>query len=276
MSERNQQRPEHANTRTSDTVRVIAVLTVLAVLLVVGYVLDAPAYLHQALLWVESLGIWGPVLFALLYIVITVALIPGSIFTIGGGAVFGVIPGTIYVSVGATIGATCAFLLGRTLMRDWVERRVQGSPKLKAVDEAVEREGGRIVFLLRLSPLVPFSISNYVYGLTKVQLGSYVLATWIGMIPGILLYAYIGSLVQRFAELGATEQATTTGEWVMYIVGLIATVIATVRITIVARRALAARVPDDELTDEAADDKDPDNESQNNEGPNNEEAQAVS
>ena len=270
MADRNQQQPEKANTRTRDTVRVIAVLTVLAVLLVVGYVLDAPAYLHQALMWVESLGIWGPVLFALLYIVITVALIPGSIFTIGGGAVFGVIPGTIYVSVGATVGATCAFLLGRTLMRDWVERRVQGSPKLKAVDEAVEREGGRIVFLLRLSPLVPFSISNYVYGLTKVRLGSYVLATWIGMIPGILLYAYIGSLVQRFAELGAAEQATTTGEWVMYIVGLIATVIATVRITIVARRALAARVPEEQPAAEG-----PDNGSRNNEGSDNKEAQAV-
>ena len=240
------------STRRRDTIRVAAVAVLLAILLTVGYLLDAPRYLQQALQWLEGLGYWGPVLFAVIYVIITVLLIPGSILTLGAGAVFGVIPGTIYTSVGSTIGATCAFLLGRTLMRDWVERKVKSSPKLQAVDEAVEREGGRIVFLLRLSPLVPFSISNYVYGLTRIRLGAYVLASWIGMIPGTLLYAYIGSLVQRFAELGAAEQTTTTGEWIMYIVGLIATIIATVRITIVARRALAAKGPADELADAGA------------------------
>ncbi|MFP4642821.1 MAG: TVP38/TMEM64 family protein [Spirochaetales bacterium] len=239
------QASERDSTRGRDTVRVIVAVAVLAALLSVGYVLEVPAYLQQALRWVEGLGFWGPVLFAILYVAITVLLIPGSILTFGAGAVFGVVPGAIYTSVGATIGATFAFLLGRTLMRGWVEKRVSASPKLKAVDEAVEREGGRIVLLLRLSPLVPYNLSNYIYGLTKVRLGAYVLASWIGMLPGILLYAYIGSLVQRFAELGAAQQTTTTGEWIMYIVGLIATLIATVRITIVARRALAARVPDE-------------------------------
>ena len=250
MSDFEQQKPENAGTRGRDTMRVAVVAVVLAALLVVGYLLDAPSYVQQALRWVEGLGFWGPVLFVALYVLITVMLVPALIMTIGGGAVFGVLPGTIYASVGATIGATLAFLLGRTLLRGWVERQVQASPKLKAVDEAVEREGGRIVFLLRLSPLVPFSISNYVYGLTRVRLGSYVLASWIGMIPGVLLYAYIGSLAQRFAELGAAEQTTTNAEWIMYIVGLVATVIATVRITVVARRALAGRSKDDRLVPE--------------------------
>ena len=250
MSDPEHQQSEKNSARGRDTMKVVIAVAVIAALLVVGYVLEVPAYLQQALRWVEGLGLWGPVLFAALYVVVTVSLIPGSILTIGAGAVFGVIPGTIYTSVGATIGATFAFLLGRTLMRGWVEKRVNASPKLKAVDEAVEREGGRIVFLLRLSPLVPYNLSNYIYGLTKVGLGSYILASWIGMIPGILLYSYIGSLVQRFAELGAAQQTTTTGEWVMYIVGLIATVIATVRITIVARRALAAKVPDERLKDD--------------------------
>ncbi|TVQ37023.1 MAG: TVP38/TMEM64 family protein [Spirochaetaceae bacterium] len=209
-----------------------------ALLLMLGWALDAPRHLHSALLWVDGLGLWGPVVYVLIYILICVLLIPGSILTLGAGAVFGVVRGSIYTSVGSTLGATIAFLVGRFLLRDWVRQRVESSPRLVAVDEAVGREGAKIVFLLRMSPLVPFSISNYVYGLTRVKTSSYVLASWAGMIPGTVMYVYIGSLARRLAELGAAGRSTTPMEWALYVFGLIATIVATARVTVVAKRAL--------------------------------------
>lgn len=213
----------------------------LVALLVLGYVLDAPTHLRRGLEWVDGLGLWAPVVFVGMYVLVCVLIIPGSILTLGAGAVFGVLRGTLYTIVGATLGATVAFLFGRTLLRDWVKRRVEASPRLKAVDDAVEREGGKLVFLLRLSPLIPFSLSNYVYGLTKIRLLHYVIASAVGMLPGILLYAYIGSLVRRLAELGAGGGPTSPEEWALYVVGLIATVVATWRVTVVARQALRRR-----------------------------------
>jgi len=152
---------------------------VIVALVAIAYLLEAPGHLQNALTWVDGLGIWAPVVFVAMYIAVCVLVIPGSILTLGAGAVFGVLRGTLYTAVGATLGATAAFLLGRTLLRDWVKRKVEASPKLAAVDEAVEREGGRLVFLLRLSPLVPFSISNYVYGLTGVRTLHYVIASFV-------------------------------------------------------------------------------------------------
>ena len=223
------------------TARVMAAVAALGALFVAGYYLDAPQYLHHVLVWVDGLGVCGALVFIGLYIAVCVFVIPGSILTLGAGAVFGVLRGTLYTAVGATLGASVAFLLGRTLFRDWVAQKVAGSRKLSAVDEAVGREGGRLVFLLRLSPLVPFSLSNYVYGLTPIKLRDYVIASATGMLPGILLYSYLGSLVRRFAELGAGAAQTSPAEWGLYTMGLIATIIATTRVTLVARRALKSR-----------------------------------
>ncbi|MFW5994630.1 MAG: TVP38/TMEM64 family protein [Spirochaetia bacterium] len=239
-------------TSTSGNLKAIAAAIAILVLLVVGYLLDAPTYLRQALTWVDGLGLWAPVVFVGMYVAVCVLVIPGSILTLGAGAVFGVIRGAIFTSVGATLGATVAFILGRTLMRDWIATKVARSPRLTAVDKAVEREGGKLVFLLRLSPLVPFSISNYVYGLTKIRLWQYVLASFVGMMPGILLYAYIGSLIRRVTELGAgagggVVGGTTPAEWALYVLGLIATIVATLRVTAVARRALREHNVDAEL-----------------------------
>ncbi len=222
--------------------RILPAALILGTALVVGWFADVPAQVRTALDWIDGLGWWAPAAFVLIYILIAVLLIPGSILTIGAGAVFGVIRGTIYTSIGSTLGATAAFLLGRFLLRGWVTRILDQRPRLKAVDEAVGREGARIIFLLRLSPLVPYSVSNYVYGLTNIRTLPYMLASWIGMIPGTLLYAYIGSLVQRVADLGQAEQTATTGEWALYALGLIATAIVTVRITRIATRAVRGKL----------------------------------
>lgn len=238
-------------TTLTKNVRVVLFVAAVILILLLGWALDAARHLQNALFWVDSLGLWGPVVYVGIYILVCIFMIPGSILTLGAGAVFGVLRGTIYTSVGSTLGATVAFMLGRFLLRDWVKQKVETSPRLAAVDEAVDREGAKIVFLLRMSPLVPFSISNYVYGLTPVKLGRYIVASWLGMIPGTIMYVYIGSLARRLAELGAAQRSTSPMEWTLYVVGLIATVIATVRVTVVARRALKRRVSLDEPPQEA-------------------------
>src|SRR5258708_7852131 len=175
--------------------------------------------LKSALDWIGKLGPWGPAIFVGLYVVATVLFVPGSVLTLGAGAVFGVALGSVCVSVSATLGATAAFLVGRYLARDAIARKIEKNEKFATIDRAVANEGWKIVFLTRLSPVFPFTLLNYAFGLTRVRLSHYVLASWIGMMPGTVMYVYLGSLV----NVGAGHRQRTVGEWVLYGVGLLAT-----------------------------------------------------
>jgi uncharacterized membrane protein YdjX (TVP38/TMEM64 family) len=197
--------------------------------------------LRSALAWIDGLGLLGALLFVALYVAACVFFVPGSLLTLGAGAVYGVLQGTALVSVASTLGATAAFLVGRYLARDWVARKIAGNARFRAVDEAVAREGWKIVGLTRLSPVFPFVFLNYAYGVTRVSVRDYVLASWIGMLPGTVLYVYLGSLAGDLARLGAGERTRTPGEWALYAVGLAATVAVTVYVTRIARAALARR-----------------------------------
>jgi len=222
--------------------RLALAIGAVLVVVVVARGLETRALLEGALGWIGGLGPWGPVLFVLLYVAATVLLLPAVVLTLGAGAVFGVVPAFAAVSAGATLGAVAAFLVGRHLARDWVARRVAASPRLGAIDEAVAREGWKIVLLTRLSPAFPFVLLNYAYGLTRVSLRHYALASWIGMMPGIALYAYLGSLAGDLAAAAAGARGRTPGEWALYALGLLATAAVTVYVTRVARAALARRV----------------------------------
>jgi uncharacterized membrane protein YdjX (TVP38/TMEM64 family) len=194
--------------------------------------------LKNALTWVDSLGAIGAVVFIGIYIIATVAFFPGSILTLGAGVLFGVWLGAIYVFVGATIGATVAFLVGRYLARDWVAKQIGGNDRFNAIDRAVGREGLKIVLLTRLSPIFPFNLLNYAFGLTGVSLKDYNLGS-LGMIPGTIMYVYIGSLAGNLALIGTDSQPTnSTLQWTIRIVGFIATVAVTIYITRIAKKAL--------------------------------------
>lgn len=203
-------------------------------------------YLRQTLDWIANLGYWGPVALILVYILATVLFLPGSILTLGAGAIFGVFAGYLYVSIGSVVGATCAFLVGRYLARGWVAEKIAGNDKFKAIDEAVAREGWKIVGLTRLSPIFPFNLLNYSFGLTKVSLRDYIIASWIGMIPGTIMYVYLGSLAGELATLGLEERSKTTGEWILYGVGLIATIVVSVYVTKIARQALNDKISEEQ------------------------------
>ncbi|MGC2423016.1 MAG: TVP38/TMEM64 family protein [Nitrospirota bacterium] len=217
----------------------LAIAAIVVVLLVSG-----SKYLHfhelltGALQWVSGLGMWGPVIFIIIYIVACILLFPAAILTLGAGVIFGVVEGSVIVSISATLGATAAFLVGRYLARDWVARKIAGNRKFKSIDEAVAREGWKIVGLTRLSPVFPFVLLNYAYGLTKVSLRDFFFASWIGMLPVTVMYVYIGSLAGDLAKLGAGGRTRTAGEWVLYGAGFLATVAVTVFVTRIARRAL--------------------------------------
>ena len=221
--------------------RVFVGLVALVALLALARAFDAPAGLEAALAAIRGLGPWGPVLFVALYVLATVLFLPGWILTLGAGAVFGLTAGAIVVSIAATLGATAAFLVGRHLARDAVARRLEAYPRFAAIDQAVAAEGWKIVGLTRLSPIFPFNLLNYAYGITQVSLRDYVLASWIGMLPGTIMYVYVGSIVGDLAAIGQ-ERTRTSAEWALYAVGLVATVVVTVYVTRLARAALARRV----------------------------------
>ncbi len=207
--------------------------------------LNPQQWLRSALEWIENLGAVGAFAFIGIYVLATVAFLPGSILTLGAGILFGVVQGSLYVFIGATVGATAAFLVGRYLARGWVAAKIAGNAKFAALDEAVGREGFKIVLLTRLSPVFPFNLLNYTLGITKVALKDYVLAC-IGMIPGTIMYVYIGSLAGDLATLGAADQPTDARvQWVIRIVGFIATVAVTLYVTRVARKALSEAVPEE-------------------------------
>ena len=193
---------------------------------------------NNALPWIESLGITGAIAFMVIYIIATVAFLPGSILTLAGGAIFGLFWGSIYVFLGATIGATLAFLVGRYLARGWISKKIAGNSKFAAIDNAVGDEGLKIVFLTRLSPIFPFNLLNYGLGVTGVALKDYVLAS-VGMIPGTIMYVYFGSLgnINTICNGGGAD-ANPVAQWAIRIVGLIATVAVTLYVTKIARKAL--------------------------------------
>ena len=208
------------------------------ILFVIAKELHLQDRLKQGLDLVGQLGRWGPAIFIGLYIVATVLFIPGSALTLGAGAIFGVAWGSVYVSVGSTLGATAAFLVGRYLARNAIARKIEGNERFAAIDKAVANEGWKIVGLTRLSPVFPFTLLNYSFGLTRVKLSHYVLASWIGMMPGTVMYVYLGSL----AKAATGEHTRTTGEWVLYGVGLLATLVVTIFVTRIAKQVLAKRI----------------------------------
>ncbi|MFP4414495.1 TVP38/TMEM64 family protein [Coleofasciculus sp.] len=202
---------------------------------------DLRELLQASLLWVDSLGVLAPIVYMIIYNVATLLFIPGSLLTLKGGCLFGLFWGSIYVTIAAMFGAIFAFLIGRYLSRDWVCKQIESNDKFKAINQAVKREGWKIVLLTRLSPIFPFNLLNYLFGVTQVSIKDYVLGS-IGMIPATVVYVYIGSLASNLATVNMSNQPTTQetqiAKWVIRIIGLIATIAVTVYITHLAKKAL--------------------------------------
>jgi len=235
MTDTSQDTPDAS--KRSTIVRVMVVLAVVMILIVIGRQLGAQ--LPRLTAAVDALGVWGPVVFIAGYAIACVAFVPASLLTLAAGALFGVLRGTMFVLVGATLGSLAAFLIARYLARDWIAARLAKDTRFAAIDAAIAEQGRKVVFLLRLSPVVPFSVLNYALGLTTVRVGDFILAS-AGMLPGTLLYVYSGNLASVVA--GASNAAAPPKGPAFYTVlglGLAATAAVTVLVTRVAKKALA-------------------------------------
>ncbi len=211
---------------------------VVMVLLLVTFRRELAASVPRFTEWVDGMGVWGPVVFMLGYAIATVAFVPGSLLTLAAGAIFGIAQGLLLVFVGASVGATAAFFLARTVARSAIEQKLENNSRFAAVDRAVEREGLKIVMLLRLSPVFPFNMLNYALGLTRVRPRDYMIAC-LGMLPGTMLYVYTGKVVGDVAAVaGGAAPERGLGYWAIAVVGLVATVVVTTVVTRTARQAL--------------------------------------
>jgi len=236
-------------------IKWISVGVIVLSLLVLAQALPTQQIVSAGSGWIEGLGLWGPLVYGLLYVLATVLFVPGSIPTMAAGAIFGMWVGVITVSISSTAGAMLAFLIARYVARHKVAKIARRNPKFDAIDRAVAEGGWKIVALLRLSPAVPFNLQNYLYGLTQIRFWPCLLATWLAMLPGTFLYVYIGH-VAGAAVAGDRER--TVWEWIMLVVGLLATAAVTIYITVLAKRQLGKKT---ELTnggsDESHEDKQP-------------------
>ena len=160
--------------------KLLGAVAVLAALVVVARVLPLADWTIGLVGIIRGSGARGVLLFVAVYAVSTVAMVPGAILTMLGGFVSGPVYGLLVVVPGALLGATSAFLLGRTVLREWVRRKMAQSPRTRALDQAIGREAFTLVLLLRLSPLVPFNALNYALSLSGISVGRFVLATLMG------------------------------------------------------------------------------------------------
>ena len=226
-----------AGGRRLPVVKLLVAAVAVVALILLGRA--AGGYAQGFVAWVDGLGAWGPVVFIAGYVAACVAFVPGALLTIAAGVIFGLLRGVACVFAGAVLGSTAAFLVSRHLARRVIEKRVTGDARFASIDRAIARDGLKIVFLLRLSPVFPFNLLNYALGLTRVSLRDYLLAS-VGMFPGTVLYVYYGTALGSVAQLAAGAPAPGgTGRIVLLAVGLLATIAVTIVVTRIARAALA-------------------------------------
>jgi uncharacterized membrane protein YdjX (TVP38/TMEM64 family) len=226
--------------KAKPAVRIIALVAIVLALFLAMRFLPVQQWLRSFNDWVGQMGVAGIFIFIGVYAIATVLLAPGAILTIGAGFAFGLWKGFLAVSFGATLGASLAFLVARFIARDKVEAIAKRNEKFRRIDNAIGKQGAKLVFLLRLSPVIPFNLSNYFYGLTGVKFWPYVLASWIGMMPGTFLYVYIGTAGRAAVSVAAGDEAMKHGwqYWTLMSLGLAATIAATIWVTKIARDAL--------------------------------------
>jgi uncharacterized membrane protein YdjX (TVP38/TMEM64 family) len=219
------------------------------VLLLVAVVLAArffplSLWLNSFLEWVRALGFIGALLYFFVYVLGTVLFVPGTALTLGSGLLFGVLWGTLLVSLASVLGATLAFLIARSFGREWTRKRIERYPRFNIIDRAIGENGFKLVLLMRLQPVfLPFAILNYALGLTRVRLRDYVLASWIGMLPATTLYVYIGTSLKNISDL-VQGKSPSGSHWqqLLFWGGLVLAGVLVFVFTRIAKQALRSRL----------------------------------
>ncbi|MEJ2515950.1 MAG: VTT domain-containing protein [Gammaproteobacteria bacterium] len=223
-----------------------------AAFLALLYQLGVQDQLVRLLEWVESQGLWAPLLFMAIMAAVVVLVLPGLPLTTGAGFVFGVVEGSVYVVVGTTLGAVIAFLVARYLFGERARRFTIEHARFRLVGEELGQRGGTIVMLTRLVPFFPSKIANYFFGLTPVRLGGFTLGSLVGFIPFSVNNVYVGSIAADLSTLGARGIARTPLEWAVYGAGFVVTILTVFYLNRLARRALARYTGDAEAPKETS------------------------
>ena len=214
---------------------ILAAVTIIA-LSGASAVVPVKDWVQSFIDWVEQLGWAGVIVFIVAYALATVLFLPGWIFTVSAGLIYGIVGGTLVALTGAVIGATLAFLVARYVLRTNIEEFAKKDSRFRAIDDAIGKNGWKIIGLLRLSPLIPFNLSNYFYGITSVSLKAYVVVSVVGMIPGTVLYAYLGAIGK--AGISGEKTTQSAAQHILLGVGLVATIAVTILVSRIARNAL--------------------------------------
>lgn len=207
-------------------------------------------YFQDLLAWLEGLDNGAGLIFTAIMAIVIILLLPGVLFTVGAGFVFGVVKGTVFVVIGTTLGAVCAFFISRYLFGEKMSRFFLSHVSLRAASNSMVNDGLRIVFFTRLIPLFPFKLSNYFFGLTPVRFRDFTLGTLVGIIPFSLHNAYLGSMAADIVSLGEREAERTPLEWTAYGVGLVLVIIAVSGLARIAQRALKIQTPAPKIIEE--------------------------
>lgn len=204
--------------------------------------LDAwTAWMEQGMVWIEQSGWIGWIWFIILYTLSCVLFLPGSVLSFGAGAVYGFWSGTLLVSLGSVAGALANFVSTRYLLRGWMARKFSRSRKFQALDHAAAMDGWKLVILTRLSPILPHSLVSCAFGLSRIALLRYLLASWIGFLPISAAYSYGGAVIGRAAK-GGIHQGPSA--WIAYSIELAITILLSVWITRIAHKALRSYAPE--------------------------------
>lgn len=215
--------------------RLLVILSVLAG----AYYLNHQGLLKRLLEWVEGFGPWSPVLFMALCIPAPVFFVPSVVFAFAAGILFALSRGILFSLIGTAMGSVGAFLIGRYLAKDWIKKRISKDRRFQLLQEMTRRKGWKIVALARLSPIFPFLIGNYAFGVTPISAKSYFAASLLGSIPSTAVYVYLGTLSRDLTFLGDETRARTPAEWLLFLGGLAATVILALYLNRVAQAAVS-------------------------------------
>ena len=217
-----------------DVIKFLGMGLIVLALVGAGMVLPIRNWVHSFTDWIQALGPIGIIAFAVAYVVAVLLILPTWILTLSAGVAYG-LWGIPLVVVSATFGAAFAFLVARGALRERVRAWAQKKPLLQALDKVAKVEGWKVVGLLRLSPVVPFTLQNYAFGATDIPFWHFVVPTFFGIIPGTSLYVYIGTL----GRAAATNDDLKTSQLVLFSIGLLATILVIAFVTRKARIMLS-------------------------------------
>ncbi len=241
--------------RRSAIIRTLSILAIVVALFIIVRALPVDRAIDLLKTKVDDLGPYGPIAYGLAYIIAALLFVPGSAMTLAAAALFGLGWGTVTVSLASTTAAALAFLIARYVARDKVARQAQRFPKFQAIDGAIGQGGWKIIAMLRLSPAMPFSLGNYLFGLTAIRFWPYVLSSWVFMLPGTFMYVYLGHIsTEGIRSAAGAKQGKTPAEWALMGVGLVATVAVSVYVAKLSKKALKERtqIEEQEMTNKTS------------------------